>query len=119
VLGIRPESFEDAVFADSSLPQFDVDVAVIEDLGSDAHVIFPVDAPRIEAEELRSAHEEEALIGSDGSAFTARVDARTAARVGEPLRLSIDPAGFYWFDPDTGATLRHRAASAADELVLR
>jgi multiple sugar transport system ATP-binding protein len=119
MLGIRPESFEDTAFADASLPQLDVHVAVIEDLGSDAHVIFPVDAPRIEAEELRRADDEEALIAGDGSVFTARVDARTAARVGEPLRLSIDPAGFYWFDPETGASLRRRAASAADELVLR
>jgi multiple sugar transport system ATP-binding protein len=119
VLGIRPESFEDAAFADASLPQLDVQVAVVEDLGSDAHVIFPVDAPRIEAEELRRADDEEALIAGDGSVFTARVDARTAARVGEPLRLSVDPAGFHWFDPDTGASLRRRAASAAGELVLR
>ena len=99
--------------------QLDAAIAVVEELGSDAHVIFPVDAPRIEAEDLRSADEEEALIGGEGSAFTARVDARTAARVGEPLRLSVDPAGFYWFDPDTGASLRRRAASSADELVLR
>ena len=42
-----------------------------------------------------------------------------AARVGGPLRLSVDPAGFYWFDKETGASLRRRAASAADELVLR
>ena len=40
VLGIRPEAFEDASFADPSLPQLDVDVAVLEDLGSDAHVLF-------------------------------------------------------------------------------
>jgi multiple sugar transport system ATP-binding protein len=118
VLGIRPESFEDAAFADGSLPQFDAEIAVVEDLGSDAHVIFPVDAPRVEAEELRQAADEEALIVGEGSAFTARVDARTAARVGETLRLSIDPAGFYWFDPDTGASLHRRAASAADRLVL-
>ena len=45
VLGIRPETFEDARFADPSLPQLDVEVAVLEDLGSDAHVVFPVDAP--------------------------------------------------------------------------
>ena len=119
VLGIRPESFEDAAFADGSLPQLDAEIAVVEDLGSDAHVIFPVDAPRIEAEELRSTNEHDAVIAGDGSVFTARVDARTAASVGEPLRLAIDPAGFYWFDPDTGASLRRRAASAADELVLR
>jgi multiple sugar transport system ATP-binding protein len=118
VLGIRPESFEDAALADGSLPQIEAAVAVLEDLGSDVHVIFPVDAPRIEVEELRQADEEEALIAGDGSVFTARVDARTAARVGEPLRLAVDPAGFYWFDPDTGASLRRRTASATDDLVL-
>ena len=96
VLGIRPESFEDAAFADASLPQLDAEVAVVEDLGSDAHVIFPVDAPRIEAEELRRADEEEALIVGDGSVFTARVDARTrcpgrraAPPVGRPGRLLL------------------------------
>jgi multiple sugar transport system ATP-binding protein len=119
VLGIRPESFEDAAFADSSLPQLDVEVAVLEDLGADAHVIFPVDAPRIEAEDLRPADEEEALIAGDRAVFTARVDPRTRARQGGSLRLAVDPAGFYYFDPETGASLRRRAATAADELVLR
>ena len=112
VLGIRPESFEDAAFADPALPQFDVDVAVLEDLGSDAHVIFPVDAPRVEEEELRPAAEEEALIAGDGAVFNARVDARTAARQGSPLRLAVDPAGFYYFDPETGATLHTAGAGA-------
>jgi multiple sugar transport system ATP-binding protein len=119
VLGIRPESFEDAAFADPSLPQLDAEVAVVEDLGSDAHVIFPVDAPRVEAEDVRPARDEEALIAGDGAVFTARIDARTDARPGRPLRLAVDPAGFYWFDPETGASLRRRASSAADELVLR
>ena len=119
VLGIRPESFEDAAFADSSLPQLDAEVAVLEDLGADAHVIFPVDAPRIEAEDLRPSDEEEALIAGDRAVFTARVDPRTRARQGGSVRLAVDPAGFYYFDPETGASLRRRAATAADELVLR
>src|SRR5688572_11292278 len=59
VLGIRPESFEDAAFADASLPQVEVEVAVLEDLGSDAHVLFPVDAPRLEAEDVRREGEDE------------------------------------------------------------
>jgi multiple sugar transport system ATP-binding protein len=112
VLGIRPESFEDAAFADPALPQLDAEVAVLEDLGSDAHVIFPVDAPRIEAEELRPADEEEALIAGDRALFNARVDARTQARPGATLRLAVDPAGFYYFDPETGATLRTAGAGA-------
>src|SRR5688500_11895025 len=73
VLGIRPESFEDAAFADPSLPQIEVDVAVLEDLGSDAHVIFPVDAPRLEAEDVRREEDDEHALIADGSAvFTAR-----------------------------------------------
>ena len=67
VLGIRPESFEDAAFADLSLPQLDADVAVLEDLGADVHVIFPVDAPRVEAEDVRPDRDEEALIAGDGA----------------------------------------------------
>ncbi|MGH3071679.1 MAG: ABC transporter ATP-binding protein [Gaiellaceae bacterium] len=104
VLGIRPEGFEDAAFSDPSLPQLDVTVTVVEDLGADAHVIFPVDAPRLDTEDVRRAEEEETAL-ADTAVFTARVDARTAARAGRPLRLAVDPGAFYWFDPATGASL--------------
>jgi multiple sugar transport system ATP-binding protein len=110
VLGIRPESFEDAAFAEAALPQLEIEVAVVEDLGADAHVIFPLDAPRIEADELRPSAEEEALIAGDGAVFNARVDARTQARPGGTMRLAVDPAGFYYFDPDSGASLRTAGA---------
>jgi multiple sugar transport system ATP-binding protein len=105
VLGIRPESFEDASFADPSLPQLEVDVAVLEDLGSDAHVVFRVDATPVAVEERRHDRDEETLIGGDGAAFTARVDPATRARPGETLRLAVDPSGFHYFDRDTGANL--------------
>jgi multiple sugar transport system ATP-binding protein len=118
VLGVRPESFEDAAFAEASLPQLDATVAVLEDLGSDAHVIFPLDAPRVEAEDLRPADAEEELIAGTGTVFTARVDARTATRPGESLRLAVNPAGFYYFDPNTGASLRRGVTAPADELIL-
>ena len=76
-----------------ALPQLDAEVAVVEELGSDVHVIFPIDAPRVEAEDLRPADVEEELIADDRHRFTARVHARTAASPGEPLRLAVDPAG--------------------------
>ena len=82
VLGIRPESFEDASFADPSLPQLDVEVAVLEDLGSDAHVLFQVDATPVHTDEHRRDDEEETLIAGDGDVFTARVDAATQAQPG-------------------------------------
>ena len=50
ILGIRPETFEDAAFASPELPTIDVEVVVLEELGSDAHVFFRVDATRIAAE---------------------------------------------------------------------
>jgi multiple sugar transport system ATP-binding protein len=106
VLGIRPESFEDASFADPSLPMLDAEVAVVEDLGADAHVIFPLDAMAAEVDELRREDAESALLGAAGTVVTARVDARTAARPGSQLRLALDPTAFYWFDPASGAALR-------------
>jgi multiple sugar transport system ATP-binding protein len=105
VLGIRPESFEDAAFADPSLPNLDADVVVVEDLGSDAHVIFPLDAVPAQVDELRRDDAEAALLGSEGTIVTARVDARTAAAPGARLRLAVDPATFHWFDRETGAAL--------------
>jgi multiple sugar transport system ATP-binding protein len=117
VLGIRPESFEDASFADPSLPQLDVDVAVLEDLGSDAHVLFPVDATPVHTEEVRRDSEEETLIVGDGAVFTARVDAATQARPGASMRLAVDPAGFHYFDRETGENRRRGAGTGRTALV--
>jgi multiple sugar transport system ATP-binding protein len=109
ILGIRPESFEDAAFAEPELPQIQVEVSVIEELGADAHLIFPIEAPRVAAEDLEATADEpiEGLMADDQRAlFNARVDPRTGARVGSSIPLALDPAQFHFFDPDTGATLR-------------
>jgi multiple sugar transport system ATP-binding protein len=115
VLGIRPECFEDGAFADSDLPRLDVDVAVVEDLGSDAHAIFTVDAPPIDADELRGVRTDDdaVLLAGTGTVFTARVDPRSAAAPGRPLSLAVDPARFHFFDAETGAIVA-RAARATE-----
>jgi multiple sugar transport system ATP-binding protein len=105
VLGIRPESFEDAAFASPDLPRIDVRVEVLEELGSDAHVFFHVEAPRITAEMLEAAEEEAMLLVEEHALFTARVDPRTSGRVGSELELAVDPNRFHFFDPETGASL--------------
>ncbi|HEY6030109.1 MAG TPA: ABC transporter ATP-binding protein, partial [Gaiellaceae bacterium] len=104
VVGIRPEAFEDAAFADGSLPQLETTVAVVEDLGSDTHVIFQVEAASVSPEELRGADDEPLLGGH--AVFNARVDAETSARPGARLRLAVDPAKLYFFDARSGARLR-------------
>jgi multiple sugar transport system ATP-binding protein len=116
ILGIRPEAFEDTAFA-PGLPTIEVAVEVLEDLGSDAHVFFTVDARSITAELLEAAaDDEQSLIADGGALFTARVDARTAARVGDRLELAVDSERLHFFDPQTGARLvpqnAHGAAAA-------
>jgi multiple sugar transport system ATP-binding protein len=105
IVGIRPEAFEDAAFADPSLPQIDVTVEVVEELGAETHVIFPVDAAPVDVSGARELDEEEVLIGEARTHFTARVDPQTSARPGRPLPLAVDPTRFHYFDPDTGARL--------------
>jgi multiple sugar transport system ATP-binding protein len=106
IAGIRPEAFEDARFADPSLPQVEVTVEVVEDLGADAHVIFQIDAPPVDVTEVReAAGDDETLLVTDQATFTARVDPQTSARSGAPLRLAVDPTKFHYFDPATGLRL--------------
>ncbi len=55
----------------------------------------------------------EGLIADDQRAlFNARVDPRTDAGTGRPIRLTVDPAHFHFFDPETGETLRAEDALA-------
>jgi len=113
IAGIRPEAFEDAAFADSSLPQLDVHVEVVEELGADTHVMFTVAAPAVDVGEVReAAGDEGGLVELEGSLFTARVDPGTAARPGASLRLALDTNRIHYFDPDTGLRLGDAAAPA-------
>jgi multiple sugar transport system ATP-binding protein len=114
IVGIRPEAFEDAAFAASGLPQVEVRVEVIEELGSDAHLFFQLDGakPVVVEEAVTDDEGEDASLLADAgeTLFTARVDARTDVRVGDTIRLSVDPSRFYFFSPDTGESLLRKAA---------
>jgi multiple sugar transport system ATP-binding protein len=106
ILGIRPETFEDATFAPPDLPTLDVTVVVLEELGSDAHVFFRVEATRVAVETLEGEEDDGAdLVTDHGSLLNARVDPRTTACVGGSMRLTVDPARFHFFDPESGTSL--------------
>jgi multiple sugar transport system ATP-binding protein len=102
-LGIRPEAFEEVAFARPGLPTINCTVTVLEELGADAHVFFEVDAPPAAAAKAAGGHGE--LLTGVGTLFTARVDPRTNARVGDQVCLAVDPARFHFFDPDSGVSL--------------
>ena len=112
VVGIRPEAFTDAAFSDASLPRLDVDVEVVEDLGAETHVIFPVDAAPVDVSGAHETDEAQTLLAGARTVFTARLDPQTTARVGRPLQLAVDPARFHYFDPATGDRLVQAEAPA-------
>ena len=117
VVGIRPEAFEDVDFAPTGLPQIEVKVDVLEELGSDAYVFFPIEAEQVVIEEALSdqGEGETTLLAAerDRTLFVARVDARTKARVGDTMRLAVDPSRLYFFAPETGESLLNGAAAHA------
>jgi multiple sugar transport system ATP-binding protein len=116
IVGIRPEAFEDAAFAPGDLPQVEVQVAVLEDLGSDAHVFFQLDAEHVIVEEAVRDEEDEdgSLLADAGQGLTAaRVDPRTTAQVGGRITLAVDPARLYFFSPESGESLLGSATAAA------
>jgi multiple sugar transport system ATP-binding protein len=116
ILGIRPTDFADGAVSDSTLPRLRVRAEVVEDLGSETHVIFPVDAPRVVSDAVRVAQAVqdpgEGLIADDTRAlFTACIDAERPITPGEELELAVDPARFHFFEPDTGAVVGRAAAA--------
>jgi len=117
IVGIRPEAFEDAAFATRSLPQIEVTAEVVEDLGSDSHVFFAVDAQQVVIEDALSdsGEDETGLLAaeSDRAMLVARVDSRTSARVGQTVRLAVDPSRLYFFSPSSGESLLNGAAFSA------
>jgi len=108
ILGIRPEAFRWAPAG--GLPTIAARVEVVEELGSDTHLFFHVDAPPMTAEVLESASEDGFL--ADRALFTARVDAGTDVGVGATVELAVDTARLHYFEPDTGARLEAAPDSA-------
>jgi multiple sugar transport system ATP-binding protein len=111
ILGIRPTDFElpDRT-ADPSLPRIRVAPEVIEGLGAETNVIFPLAAPRVDSDTVRSAAEAgdvgTLLADDDRALFTARIATRTPIAANGPIELVVHNASLHFFDPQSGAALR-------------
>jgi multiple sugar transport system ATP-binding protein len=113
IVGIRPQ---DLRLADGAGPVLEVQPAVVEELGSATHAIFPVEAPAVDTEAVRAASDEGdtgVLLATDRRAlFTAALPEGAPVEVGKPLRLAIDTARLHFFDTETGSRLDRAAALA-------
>jgi multiple sugar transport system ATP-binding protein len=120
ILGIRPADLEDAaVWTGSDLPTIAVRADVTEDLGSEVNVLFAIDAPPVETDETLAANETEedhsdfSLVDERRAVFCARVDPRTSCGPGSPVRLSVDPRRFHFFDSQSGLAITPERAPVA------
>ena len=118
ILGIRPSDFEDATLADASWARMPVKVGVTEELGSEIHVIFTIDAPPVEHASIADAAtgddgEDESVAALSGgkSLWTARVSARSKVRPNSNLELAVDTNQLQFFDCDSGLSIGHPEAS--------
>jgi multiple sugar transport system ATP-binding protein len=117
ILGVRPSDFEDASIADPGWARMTVTADVIEELGSEIHVIFALDAPPVQHASISDAtaggdpDEDAATVLAGGkSVWTARVAARSRVRSGQPVELAVDTASMQFFDPDSALAIGHPAA---------
>jgi multiple sugar transport system ATP-binding protein len=120
ILGIRPSDFEDAAMAEDSWPRIGISVGVTEELGTEIHAIFTIDAPPVEHASIAQAtageDEEEAgvvALAGGKSLWTARVSARSRVRPGQAIELAIDTSRLHFFDPESGLSIGHPLASKA------
>jgi multiple sugar transport system ATP-binding protein len=103
VLGIRPEAFSAAAAA-PLLPQVEVRADVVEELGADVHVFFPVDAAPVVVE-ARDATDDSSMLPGGGTLFCARIEPDALVPVSATVPLAVDLRRAHFFDPETGASL--------------
>jgi multiple sugar transport system ATP-binding protein len=95
VIGIRPE----AMYLDALGP-LDLEVALVEALGSDLLVHLLTEAPPVT---VADAFDGEEVLETR---LTARLPPDVTVGVGDRLRLGVDLARVHVFDPETGLALR-------------
>jgi multiple sugar transport system ATP-binding protein len=95
VVGIRPEAVHPG-------GELELEVVLVEALGSDLLVHFKTDAPRVTISDAFGGEDDAGL----EARFTARLPPDLRVDVGDRLRLGVDMARLHVFDPETGLALR-------------
>jgi multiple sugar transport system ATP-binding protein len=114
ILGIRPSDFEDASLAEPAWPRIAVQSSVTEELGSEIHVIFTIDAAPVQHASIVQARsddgDDEAIpLADNKTLWTARVAARSGIKPGGVANLAIDTSNLQFFDAESGLSIGHPA----------
>src|SRR5210317_1493101 len=111
VLGIRPEAFEDSVYANDKefTEQININVSLLEQLGSDTYIHFYKDIPPVQTkaieEILADEGEDLSALGTE-TKFIARINPNSTVEEGQKINLALDPTKLHYFDPETGLAIR-------------
>ena len=116
IVGIRPESFEDASLVGEARDRgtsFRAKLDLVESMGSELYAYFSVGGERLESEELQELAEDAGAgevpgSGSEGQ-VVARLDPASKARRGEELELWVDSTKLHFFDPQSGRSLDQKS----------
>jgi multiple sugar transport system ATP-binding protein len=119
IVGIRPESFEDAAVVPAEVKahglEFNTSIDVVESLGSEKFVYFTRELGQTHnVAELEELARDSGRADASGSAETvvARLDPASRIREGEDARLWVDMRKLHVFDPSTGRNLSLAATDA-------
>ncbi len=113
IVGIRPEHLEDAELSGPANGRImlEAPVTLAEPVGAEVIAHFELDTPPVLTKDtIELAPDVDDLDAEQGRdkrvICTARLDPRTKASRGERLRLVVDPASLYFFDPESETALR-------------
>ena len=111
VAGIRPEDIADAALS-AEVPEsrrLRTTASLVESLGSEIIVHFPMAVEPFEIMDSEFEGEDAVATATDETGnyiYVARVNPRSAARIGSPIELAVDSARFHFFDPSDGSAIR-------------
>ena len=112
IVGIRPESFEDAHLVGDAKDRgtsFRATIDLVESMGSEQYAYFKLEGEIVESDELRELAEDAgaAEVPSSGEGtVVARLDAASQVKRGEEAELWVDSTKLHLFDPETGQSLK-------------
>ena len=110
VLGVRPEAFEDSVYANKKefSEEISIHISLLEQLGSDTYIHFYKDINPVQTEELEEILADEgediSVLGTQ-TKFIARINPNATIEEGKDITLSINPSKLLFFNPETGLSI--------------
>ncbi len=104
IVGIRPEDLEDVALASDGSPDrvLRSSVTLVEALGSELIVHFPLDAKSAMTGELQDDEDPGALHSESGDdMYVGRFNPRSRVRAGDQIEIAVDTSRAHFFDPAT------------------